>query len=85
MPEDTITPEAVIDLLEEQQIIEAQEPLTASTDLFAHGLDSMAMMQLLLHIEDRFGVEVTAADMTREHFQSAAAMAAFLSAKAGRR
>ncbi len=82
MPQD-ITPAAILELIEEHQIVDPQEPLTATTDLFGQGLDSMAMMQLLLHIEDRFGVQVTPAEMTRDRFQTAAAIAGFLTGKAG--
>jgi len=77
-----ITPAAVLELIIEQQIVEADEPVTPTTDLFGIGLDSMAMMQLLLHIEDRFGIEVTPGEMTRERFVTAHALAAFLSEKA---
>ncbi|MDB6140712.1 MAG: Aryl carrier protein [Verrucomicrobiaceae bacterium] len=80
---DPITPAVILDLIVEQQIVESAEPLTATTDLFGEGLDSMAMMQLLLHLEDRFGIEVTPAEMTRDRFQTAAALAAFLAEKTG--
>ena len=80
MPED-ITPAAVLHLIVEQQIIETPASLAPDTDLFALGLDSMAMMQLLLHIEDRFGISVGAGEMTRDRFACAAALATFLAAK----
>lgn len=80
MPDD-ITPDAVLNLILEQQIIETPAPVEPDTDLFALGLDSMAMMQLLLHIEDRFGISVGAGEMTRDRFATAVALAAFLSAK----
>jgi acyl carrier protein len=76
-----ITSDAVMSLILEQQIVESNEPVTTSTDLFALGMDSMAMMQLLLHIEDRFGIAVTPGEMTRDRFSTAAALAAFLAAK----
>ncbi len=76
-----ITPAAVLDLILSQQIVETSEPVTTSTDLFGLGMDSMAMMQLLLHIEDQFGIAVTPAEMTRERFATAEALAAFLSSK----
>ena len=47
-----ISPAAVIELLTTEHILEPQEPLTPDTDLFSMGLDSMAMMQLLLLIEE---------------------------------
>ncbi len=78
---EAITPEAVLHLIVEQQIVEAVAPLASDTDLFALGLDSMAMMQLLLHIEDRFGIAITAGEMTRDRFANASALATFLAAK----
>ncbi len=78
-----ITPATVLDLILGQQIVEAAEPVTTTTDLFGLGLDSMAMMQLLLHIEERFGIEVAPGEMTRDRFATAQALAAFLGDKAG--
>jgi acyl carrier protein len=76
-----ITADAVLSLILDQQIVESGEPVTVTTDLFAVGMDSMAMMQLLLHIEDRFGIAVAPGEMTRDRFSTAAALAAFLAEK----
>lgn len=78
MPETTITPATVIELLTEENIIEPQGQIAPDTDLFAMGLDSMAMMQLLLHIEERFRLTINPAEMTRERFATAGALAGFL-------
>ena len=72
----------VIDLLVDQQIVDASEPLTADSDLFACGMDSLAMMQLLLHLERVFAVRVAPEEMTRERFATAGNLAEWL---AGRR
>ena len=76
-----ISPAAVIDLLHEQQIVDPSEPLTPESDLFAAGLDSLALMQLLHHAEQRFRVRLPAAAMTKEKFATVSALAAFLSAQ----
>lgn len=76
-----ITPAAVLDLIVEQQIVDTSHTPGIDSDLFALGLDSMAMMQLLLHIEDRFGVAVQPGEMTRERFATAAALGMFLAQK----
>lgn len=81
MPEAPISPAAVIELLTTEHILEPQEPLTPDTDLFSMGLDSMAMMQLLLLIEERFGLTINPAEMTRERFTTASALAGFLGEK----
>ncbi len=77
MPE--ITPDAVITLIVEQHIVETDQVLTAESDLFACGLDSLAMMQLMLHMEREFGVRISPAEMTRNHFATATVLAGWLS------
>ncbi|WP_395743696.1 phosphopantetheine-binding protein [Prosthecobacter sp.] len=81
MPEAPITPAAVIELLTAEHILEPQEPLAPDTDLFSMGLDSMAMMQLLLQIEERFRLTINPAEMTRDRFATARALAGFLGEK----
>lgn len=76
-----ISPAAVIELLTTEHILEPQEPLAPDTDLFSMGLDSMAMMQLLLLIEERFRLTINPAEMTRERFATASALAGFLEEK----
>lgn len=73
-----IPPQAVLTLITEQHIVDTTEPLAADTDLFACGLDSLAMMQLMLHLENRFAVRIPPAEMTRERFASAEALAAWM-------
>jgi acyl carrier protein len=73
-----ISAERVIQLIEEEQILEEAEQLSQDTDLFAHGLDSMAMMQLLLQIEAHFDIQVPPQDMTKENFGNANQIATYL-------
>ena len=80
MPE-PIRAEDVIDLLLAEQILEPQEPITPEADLFALGLDSMALMQLMLQIEVRFGITISPSELSRDHFATAAALAGFLNRK----
>lgn len=77
----TITAENVIELLTSEHILEPQEPITPDADLFVLGLDSMAIMQLLLQLEVRFGVSVGPAELKRERFATATALAEFLGEK----
>jgi acyl carrier protein len=76
-----ITPKALIELFEEQAILEESESLQPHTDLFAAGMDSMALMQLVLHLEDQFGVAVQPAEITRECFSTPQSLADFLQCK----
>ncbi len=53
-----------------QDILEVGPGFNSQSNLFDAGLDSMAIMQLLLLIEQNFGVRLPAAKLTREHFSS---------------
>ena len=84
MPPDAISPAAVISLITEEQIVEAEDGgLTPESDLFAQGMDSLAMMQLLLHLEKRFDVKIEAGEMRRERFATASALAGWLTTLKG--
>lgn len=81
MPETPITPTTVLELLTTEHILEPEGVLAPDTDLFSMGLDSMAMMQLLLQIEEHFRLTIQPAEMTRERFATATALADFLEEK----
>jgi acyl carrier protein len=63
------------------EILDSAGPLTPRGDLFAAGLDSMGIMQLLLVIEDRFGVAIDPADLSRGNFSTAEKIAALVAEK----
>lgn len=63
------------------EILDSAEPLTPRGDLFAAGLDSMRIMQLLLVIEDRFDVAIDPADLSRGNFSTAEKIAALVAEK----
>ena len=48
--------------------------LAATDDLYAAGLSSLATVDLMLAIEDRFGIEFTNAWLNRRTFSSIAAL-----------
>lgn len=52
--------------------------VTNSSDLYSEGLDSMALMQLILLLEREFGIAITPDDLGRENFATLADMAAFV-------
>jgi acyl carrier protein len=68
-------------LLLRTEILDTTEVLTPRNDLFAAGLDSMGIMQLLLAIEDRFGVAIDPADLSRENFSTVEKIAALITEK----
>lgn len=71
--------EELIELVRE--VLDTQEALTPQSDLFAAGLDSMGIMQLLLGIEDRFGVAMDPADLSRDNFSTTEKIAALVAEK----
>ena len=62
-------------------ILDTAEPLAPQDDLFAAGLDSMGIMQLLLAIEDHFGIAIDPADLSRGNFSTAEKIAALVAEK----
>jgi acyl carrier protein len=68
--------EELIELVRE--VLDTEGALMPQSDLFAAGLDSMGIMQLRLGIEDRFGVAMDPADLSRENFSTVAKIAALL-------
>jgi acyl carrier protein len=63
------------------EILDTSQALTPESDLFTAGLDSMGIMQLLLVIEDRYGVMLDPAELSRENFSTAAKIAALVAAR----
>jgi acyl carrier protein len=69
--------DALLGLVREK-LFDGGAPLTVETDLFAAGLDSMGIMQLMISIEERFGVRVPGSAVTRDNFSTASSLAAMV-------
>jgi acyl carrier protein len=54
-----------------------------AADLFEAGLDSMAIMQLMLLLEEEFGVAIPVESVTREHFRTILAVSALMRERLG--
>jgi len=81
MPGDSpVTPEQIRDLID-GQLIELEPAFGPDDDLFQAGLDSMAIMQLLLMIEETFGPVIPMGEVTRENFHSTSAIARLVNGK----
>jgi acyl carrier protein len=80
MNQDVATTAARIqDLLRDQLLIEIDSP---EEDLLASGvLDSLTLVQLLLGIEERFGVKIALSDLGLEDIRSVASIAALITNK----
>jgi acyl carrier protein len=79
MPSASLSADFIISLLAEHELLEASDLVHADSDLFALGLDSLAMMQLLLHIERDCQVTIPVAEITRERFSTPKRLAEWLS------
>lgn len=53
-----------------EQLFPLDEPLSEHADLYQEGLDSMALMQLILLLEQEFDIRLEPSDLGRENFQS---------------
>ena len=75
------TPTEVIDWLNDEGVLELDWDFPEDGDLFAAGLDSMAVMQLVVAVEDEYGVELGPDDLTRDNLATPAKLAALIAAK----
>ena len=70
---DPITPEEkkrVLLQILSSEILEEGTRIDENTDLHEAGLDSMATMQLLIRIEQRFGTQIPASKLTKENLST---------------
>ena len=63
------------------QLFPLADDFSADADLYEEGLDSMALMQLILALEQEFGVVVQPEDLDREHFKTLQAIAGLVETK----
>ena len=68
----------LLDILRE--VLDPVAGVEMDTDLFEAGLDSMAIMQLLIAIETRLGKAIPVREVTREKFKSPRAILSLLAA-----
>ncbi|BDS07764.1 hypothetical protein NT6N_28040 [Oceaniferula spumae] len=80
MSDSTPTTEEIRILISDR-LFPLNENFAADADLYAEGLDSMALMQLILGLEQEFGVQVLPEDLDREHFKTLQAIAQLVETK----
>jgi acyl carrier protein len=74
-------PTELIDWLNDEGLVELDWDFPEDGDLIAAGLDSMAVMQLVVAVEDFFGVELTPDNLTRANLESPRKLAALIASK----
>lgn len=63
------------------QLFPLDETITPSSDLHAAGLDSLALMQLILLLESEFAISIVPEDLDRENFSSLEKLAQLIDRK----
>jgi len=64
-----------------EQLFPLDHAVTESSDLHAAGLDSLALMQLILLVENKYSVKITPEDLDRENFSSLEKLAEMIARK----
>ena len=77
------TAEDVIGMLREEGIVDLPADFPAEGDLFAEGMDSMAVMQLIVVAEERFGARIGPEDAGRENLGRPADLARLIARTSG--
>jgi acyl carrier protein len=70
-----------------QELVSDQEllPLHADTPLMdSNIIDSMAFLNLVMFLEDQFGITVADTDLTRDNFDTVNAICAYVRSRQGR-
>ena len=75
------TPIELIDWLNDEEVMELDWDFPEDGDLFAAGLDSMAVMQLVVAVEDRYGVELGPEDLTKANLATPTTLAALIASR----
>lgn len=75
------TPTELIDWLNDEGVLELDWDFPEEGDLFAAGLDSMAIMQLVVAVEDRFGIELGPEELTKANLATPTTLAALIAEK----
>jgi acyl carrier protein len=74
-------PTELIDWLNDEGLVELDWDFPEDGDLLAAGLDSMAVMQLVVAVEDCFGVELAPDDLIRENLETPIKLASLITSR----
>ena len=65
----------------DDQLLSLDESVSNDSDLSEEGLDSMALMQLILLLEQEFQIALDPADLNRDNFASLNKLSRFIESK----
>jgi acyl carrier protein len=72
--------EELVGLIRER-LLDTRPGFDADSDLYEHGLDSMALMQLLVLVESKYGVVIDESRVTADAFRTARRIAQLIVAE----
>lgn len=72
------TPVELIDWLNDEGVMELDWDFPEDGDLITAGMDSMAVMQLVVAVEDRYGIELAPEDLTKENLATPVTLASLI-------
>ena len=78
-PLELLEPQLVVLLRE--RLLETPHPFDATTDLYSLGMDSMTIMQLLILIEEEYGVALPESGLTKQNFTTVRQLARLILAQ----
>ena len=67
-----------------ERLLETQSGFDADSNLYQNGLDSMAIMQLLVMVEEEYGVAIPERDLTRQNFSTTRHLAQLIRERSAR-
>lgn len=77
IPQQTNLEQQLVALVSER-LLETPPGFNEDSDLYEFGLDSMAIMQLLILIEEEYGVALPENELTRQNFSTVRRVAAIV-------
>ena len=83
LPPTAILEQQLVVLLRDR-LLETAAPIESGTDLYNVGMDSMAIMQLLILIEEEYGVALPECALTRQNFSTVKQLAHLIRAQQGK-
>jgi acyl carrier protein len=80
IPQQEYLEQQLVQLVSER-LLETRPGFNADSNLYESGLDSMAIMQLLVIIEEEFGVALPESELTRQNFSTVRGVAGLIRAR----
>jgi acyl carrier protein len=74
-------PTELIDWMNGEGLLELDWDFSDDGDLFSAGLDSMAVMQLVVAVADKYGIELGPDDLTSANLATPRSLAALIAAR----